>query len=437
VVCYLTNKGVVVLKEEEVAANLPLAIPSIDGDSIKTKAKSVFKYFGPAFIVSVAYMDPGNFGTNISGGSHFGYALLWVILWSNLMAIFVQIMSAKLGIATGGNLPDYCGRVFSKPVNWGLWSVATVAAMATDLAEFLGGVLGFHLLLKIPLSWAAVLTVVVAYFICHMEKYGQRVVERIITAMVAVISIAYIWEMFIAKPEWAKVGYHLAVPTLATDSVLVAVGMLGATVMPHVIYLHSYLVQPRRTCDAADCRHHLKMAKIDVFVAMNMAFIVNAAMVIVSAAVFNANGYEIDSIEGAYQTLQPLLGDMAAMAFGAALLASGLSSSTVGTMAGQVILGGFVGLDIPVNIRRIITMLPGFAIILLGINPIIALVLSQVLLSFALPAAIIPLMLITSRRDIMGQFVNTRLTKAMGWVIVSLIVTLNCVLLYLVFTGQA
>jgi len=425
------------LKEDQAAAGLPLELPGLDGEKIKAKAKGLMKYLGPAFVVSVAYMDPGNFGTNISGGSHFGYSLLWVILWSNVAAIFVQILSAKLGIATGGSLPDHCGRAFSRPVNWGLWSVATVAAMATDLAEFLGGVLGFHLLLKIPLAWAAVLTVAVTYIICHLEKYGHRTVEKVITAMVAVISVAYVWELFIASPDWRQAGYHLAVPTLTPDSVLIAVGMLGATVMPHVIYLHSYLVQPRRNGDLADCRHHLKMAKIDVLLAMNMAFVVNTAMVIVSAAVFNANGYEIDSIEGAYHTLGPLMGEFAAAAFGAALLASGLSSATVGTMAGQVILGGFVGLDIPVNIRRLITMLPGFLIILAGVNPIIALVLSQVTLSFALPAAVIPLMLITGRRDIMGEFANSRATAVLGWIIVTFIVVLNGALLFLLFTGQA
>lgn len=425
------------MKEEQAAAGLPLALPGLDGETIKAKTKGLMKYLGPAFVVSVAYMDPGNFGTNISGGSRFGYNLLWVILWSNVTAIFVQILSAKLGIATGGNLPDHCGKTFSRPVNWGLWSVATVAAMATDLAEFLGGVLGFHLLLKIPLTWAAVLTVIVTYAICHMEKYGQRTVEKTITALVAVISAAYVWELFIARPAWREAAYHLAVPILTPDSVLVAVGMLGATVMPHVIYLHSYLVQPRRNGDLTDCRHHLKMAKLDVFIAMNMAFVVNAAMVIVSAAVFNANGYEIDSIEGAYQTLGPLLGEFAAAAFGAALLASGLSSATVGTIAGQVILNGFVGLDIPVSIRRLITMLPGFLIILMGVNPIVALVLSQVTLSFALPAAVIPLMLITARRDIMGEFANSRLTTAVGWIIVTFILALNGGLLYLIFTGQA
>jgi len=419
------------------SVSVSTSLPAIDQEVVKNKAKGVLKYFGPAFIVSVAYMDPGNFGTNISGGSRFAYNLIWVVLWSNLMAIFIQILSAKLGIATGLALPDQCGKHFSRPVNWCLWGIATLAAMATDLAEFLGGVLGFSLLFGLPLGWSAVLTVVVTYSLCHSERYGQKVVEVIITTLVAIISLAYVWELFLAKPDWNKVAYHLAIPSLTHDSVLVAVGMLGATVMPHVIYLHSHLVQSRRTSDLADCRHHLKMGKIDVIVAMNMAFLINAAMVIVSAAVFNQNGYHVDSIEGAYKTLQPLMGNMAAFAFGAALLASGLSSSTVGTMAGQLILNGFVGLDIPINIRRLITMLPGFIIILLGINPITALVISQVLLSFALPAAIIPLIILTSRQDIMGEFKNNLLTKIIGWIIVSIIVALNALLLYLLFTGQA
>lgn len=422
------------MKENEISHSVPLQ-PLPEAAALKRKASGIFKYLGPAFIVSVAYMDPGNFGTNITGGSQFGYNLIWVILWSNLMAIFIQILSAKLGIATGVHLPDHCGKVFSRPVNWGLWSIATVAAMATDLAEFLGGVLGFHLLFGIPLFWSALLTGVITYGICHMQKYGQQLVERIITVMVAVISLAYIWELFIAKPDWSQVVYHTAVPMLTQDSVLVAVGMLGATVMPHVIYLHSHLVQTRRIECVDDCTHHLKMAKIDVFLAMNMAFIVNAAMVIVSAAVFNGNGLNVDSIEAAYMTLQPLMGNLAAGAFGLALLAAGLSSATVGTMAGEVILGGFVGFDIPASIRRLITMIPGLAILMAGINPLAALVYSQVSLSFALPAAIIPLMIVTSKANIMGKFKNSLITNLVGWVIVSMIVALNLVLLYLTFTG--
>lgn len=425
------------MEKEQTFPRLPLSIPAIEGEAIKAKAKGLLRYIGPAFIVSVAYMDPGNFGTNISGGSQFGYNLLWVILWSNLMAIFVQILSAKLGIATGRGLPEQCGRVFSRKINWGLWSVATVAAMATDLAEFLGGVLGFYLLFGMPLLWAAVLTGVITLVICHLQKYGQRVVERVIACMVGVISIAYVWELFIAQPAWGQIAYHLAVPMLTPDSVLVAVGMLGATVMPHVIYLHSHLVQTRREKCQTDCQHHLKMAKIDVFLAMNMAFIVNAAMLIVSAAVFNGNGLNVDSIETAYLTLQPLLGNMAAGAFGLALLASGLSSSVVGTMAGEVILNGFVGFDIPASWRRIITMLPGMLILMSGINPMHALVVSQVMLSFALPSAIIPLIIITNKRELMGCFKNNLITNVIGWIIVSLIVVLNAVLLYLTFTGYA
>ncbi|MCE5286326.1 MAG: Nramp family divalent metal transporter [Pelosinus sp.] len=426
------------MKEQEMSTHAPVVLPSIEGEKIKEKAKGLLKYLGPAFIVSVAYMDPGNFGTNISGGSQFAYNLLWVILWSNIMAIFVQILSAKVGIATGLGLPVHCGREFSKTVNWGLWSIATIAAMATDLAEFLGGVLGFYLLFGIPLVWSALLTGTITYFICHMQKYGQQIVERIITAMVAIISVAYVWEMFMAAPDWGQVAYHVAVPMLTPDSVMVAVGMLGATVMPHVIYLHSHLVQTRRTtADHDDCVHHLKMAKMDVFLAMNMAFIVNASMVIVSAAVFNGNGLSVDSIEAAYMTLQPLMGNMAAGAFGLALLASGLSSSTVGTMAGEVILNGFVGFDIPISIRRIITMLPGIAILLSGINPMEALIVSQVVLSFALPAAVIPLMLISSKESIMGRFKNSVLTNIMGWIIVGIILAMNSILLYLIFTGQA
>jgi manganese transport protein len=425
------------LKDQQLVSRAPVNLPSIAGEEIKQKAKGLLKYLGPAFIVSVAYMDPGNFGTNISGGSQFGYNLLWVILWSNLMAIFVQILSAKLGIATGINLPEHCGRIFSRKVNWSFWSVATVAAMATDLAEFLGGVLGFNLLFGIPLMWAAALTGIITYVICHLQKYGQKLVERIITGMVAIISIAYVWEMFIANPDWSQVAYHTAVPMLTQNSILVAVGMLGATVMPHVIYLHSQLVQTRRTNSQDDCKHHFKMAKLEVFIAMNMAFVVNAAMVVVSAAVFNGNGLEVDGIEQAYLTLQPLMGNMAAGAFGIALLASGLSSSTVGTMAGEVILKGFLGFDIRASIRRLVTMLPALGILMSGVNPIEALVYSQVVLSFALPAAIIPLMIITNKTNIMGSFKNSRLTNILGWTIVSIIVALNIVLLYLTFTGQA
>lgn len=403
------------------------------------KKLKLWKYIGPAFIVSVAYIDPGNFATNISGGSLFNYSLVWVLLWSNIMAIFLQCLSAKLGIATGHNLPEMCAVIFKKRTNWILWICAELAAMATDLAEFLGGTLGFYLLFHIPMVYAALLTGAVTFFICALEKFGQRLVEQIITALVAIISIAYGFELVLAKPDWAQVGLSTLVPSLPNGSaVLIAVGMLGATVMPHVIYLHSQLVQCRN-CDKTieEKKRHLKMERIDVIIAMNIAFIVNAAMVIVSAAVFYKNGIEVETIEQAHRSLEPLLGSLSSGAFGIALLASGLSSSAVGTMAGQTVMKGFVGLNIPINLRRIITMLPAIVIIALGVNPMQTIVISQVVLSFELPLAIIPLLMITGRRDLMGDLVNKLPTKIIGIVISSIIIIMNAVLLYLTFTGKA
>ncbi|AQS06899.1 Nramp family divalent metal transporter [Clostridium beijerinckii] len=403
------------------------------------KFSQLLKYLGPAFIVSVAYIDPGNFATNISGGSEFGYALIWVILFSNLMAIFLQIMSAKLGIATGHNLPEMCAKVFSKKTNWVFWIVAEIGAMATDLAEFLGGTLGLYLLFHIPMIYAGIITGIITFFICYMEKYGQKTIEIIISVLVAVICIAYTIELFLAKPDWFQVGIHTIIPSLPnSQALLIAVGMLGATVMPHVIYLHSHLVQHRGTDTSIEGKlKHLKMEKIDVTIAMNIAFIVNAAMVIVSAAVFNKNGLIVDTMEQAHASLQPLLGSLSSGAFGIALLASGLSSSAVGTMAGQTIMKGFVNLSIPINIRRLITMMPALVIIALGINPMNALVLSQVALSFILPFPIIQMLTIARRKDLMGIMANRNWVRILGIIIAAIIISLNMVLLYLTFTGQA
>lgn len=402
------------------------------------KIRRFFKFLGPAFIVSVAYIDPGNFATNISGGSIFNYNLIWVILWSNLMAIFLQSMSAKLGIATGRNLPEMCGKLFKRRTNWILWGFAELAAMATDLAEFLGGTLGFYLLFRIPMIYAGLLTGVITFAIIYLEKYGQRLVEVIISLFVAVICVAYGIEIFLAKPDWTQVGLHTLIPSLPNgQAVLIAVGMLGATVMPHVIYLHSQLVQSRnKNLRDEDKKRHLKMERMDIVVAMNIAFLVNAAMVVVSAAVFFRNGMVVDTIEQAHKSLEPLVGTLSSGAFGIALLASGLSSSVVGTMAGQTIMKGFVGLNIPLNIRRLVTMAPALVIIALGINPMKALVLSQVTLSFALPLAIIPMLIITKRKELMGSLVNKPITNVMGYIITSVIIGLNVVLLYLTFTGN-
>jgi manganese transport protein len=427
----------------ESESQLKLKMPAVGIDIRQNERKivkrNILKFIGPAFIVSVAYIDPGNFATNISGGSMFGYSLVWVILWSNVMAIFLQCLSAKLGIATGRNLPEMCAVIFKKRTNWALWIGAELTAMATDLAEFLGGTLGFYLLFHIPMFYAGLLTGVVTFIICNLEKFGQRVVEQVIGILVAVISVAYGLELFLAKPDWAQVGIHVLIPSVPNeDALLIAVGMLGATVMPHVIYLHSQLVQCRNcNLTSEQKRKHIKMERIDIIVAMNVAFIVNAAMVIVSAAVFCKNGIAVGTIEQAHKSLEPLLGPLSSGAFGIALLASGLSSSAVGTMAGQTVMKGFVGLNIPLKARQLVTMLPALVIIAVGVSPMKAIIISQVALSFSLPLAIVPLLIITGRRDLMGEFVNSRLVKIIGIIVASFVIGLNIILLYMTFTGRA
>lgn len=413
-------------------------IKSVNNIGFLYKLKGFIKFLGPAFIVSVAYIDPGNFATNISGGSKFNYTLIWVILWSNLMAIFLQIMSAKLGIATSHTLPQMCGKVFSRRTNWCFWIIAELAAMATNLAEFLGSTLGFYLLFHIPMVYAGLITAVLTFLIVYMGKYGQRVVEVIISVLVAVICISYSIEIFLAKPDWSSIGIHVLLPSLPNgDAVLIAVGMLGATVMPHVIYLHSQLVQHRNVeLTVEKKKKYLKMEKIDIIIAMNIAFIINSAMVIVSAAVFHRNGIVVNTIEQAQQTLSPLLGAASSGVFAIALIASGLSSSAVGTMAGQTIMQGFVDLKINDNVTRIVTMLPAMIIILIGINPMQALVLSQVILSFILPVAIIPMLIITNQKSLMGELKNKAITNIFGWLITSVILVANSVLLYLTFSGS-
>ncbi|SMC28869.1 manganese transport protein [Clostridium acidisoli DSM 12555] len=399
------------------------------------KLRQLLKFIGPAFIISVAYVDPGNFATNISGGSKFNYTLIWVILLSNLMAIFLQIMSAKLGIATGNNLPQMCSKIFPKYANWIFWIVAEFGAMATDLAEFLGGTLGLYLLFNIPMIAAGLLTGLLTYLICYTEKYGQKFIEIIISSLIAIISVAYILELFLSKPNWAQAAYHTLIPSLPnSEALFIAVGMLGATVMPHVIYLHSHLVQYRCSDTSNKCKlKHLHMEKIDIIIAMNLAFFVNAAMVIVSAAVFYKNNIVVDTIEQAHKSLEPLLGPLSSGAFGIALLVSGLSSSAVGTLAGQTIMKGFVNLSIPVNVRRLVTMMPALIIIALGINPMNALVISQVALSFILPFPIIQMLIIARRKDLMGILVNKLYIQIIGVLVAGVIIILNLLLLYLTF----
>jgi manganese transport protein len=393
--------------------------------------KQLIRYLGPAFIISVAYIDPGNFATNISGGSQFNYDLLWVILFSNLTAIFLQSMSAKLGIATNKNLSQLCKNIFSNKVNWGLWIIAELSAIATFLAEFMGGTLGFYLLFNMPMIYAGILTIIITIIINNLEKYGQRVLEIVIISLVAVITLAYGLEIFIAKPDWLEVGRHTLIPSLKNkEAIMIAVGMLGATVMPHVIYLHSQLVQHRNKNDnIKQKKHHLKMEKIDICIAMNIAFVINAAMIIVSAAVFYKNNLAVDTIENAHKSLQPLLGSLSSSFFAIALLASGLSSSAVGNMANQTIISGFVDLKIPSTIKKLITIIPAIIIIILNIEPMKVLLLSQVFLSFALPFTIIPMLIICNKKKIMHSFVNKTFTNIISIIITISIILLNAILI--------
>jgi manganese transport protein len=408
------------------------------------KRGEMWRYFGPAFVASVAYIDPGNFATNIEGGSRFGYSLLWVLLWSNAMAILIQYLSAKLGIATGRTLPQNCRATFSRPVNFGLWVAAEVAALATDLAEFLGAALGFYLLFGINLFAAALITAVLVFLILAVELYGFRRLEYLIMGFVFAIAGCYAIEIFMVHPNWGAVARHTLVPEISSKSIYVAVGMLGATVMPHVVYLHSALVQHRVKEDSFHCPtnqwlrtlRHLHYELVDVLAAMNGAWLINSAMIVMAAAAFFTAGHSVSTIEQAHLTLKPLLGPLSASAFALALLFSGLSSSTVGTMAGQVIIEGFLDIKFSVFLRRLITIIPALLVIGLKLDTLKILILSQVVLSFALPFALIPLILLTRRESVMGDLVNNRRTNALAYAVATVIISLNLLLLYQQFGGE-
>lgn len=393
----------------------------------------IFPFMGPAFIASVAYVDPGNFATNIQGGSQFGYLLIWVIVASNLMAMLLQTLAAKLGLVTGMNLAEHCRDQFSRPVTVAMWFLMEVVAMSTDLAEFLGAALGFQLLMGIPLLIGALLTGVATMLILGLERFGFRRLEGVISSMVGVIALCYLLETFIVGPDWGLVVRNTFVPRLSgAESVLLASGILGATVMPHAIFLHSALMQGRIVVkDRARLKSLYLFEMVDVAVAMGVASCVNAAMLIMAAATFHATGHtQVATIEEAYRTLEPLLGSAARWIFGLSLLVSGLSSSTVGTGAGQVIMQGFLKRHIPIWLRRLVTMAPSIAVIGVGLDPTRTLVLSQVVLSFGLPFAVIPLVMFTSRSDIMGELANRRLTTVCASLIAALIVALNLYLIY-------
>jgi manganese transport protein len=398
--------------------------------------RTAIAFAGPAVIASIAYMDPGNFATNIQAGAKYGYSLLWVVLLANIIAMLFQGLAAKLGIVTGRNLAELCRDRFPRPVVMTMWVVSEIAAMATDLAEFLGGALGLALLLHMPLLAGMVATGVITYGLLMCEQFGFRPLELVIGAIVGLICVCYLIEMFIAPINWSTAAFHTVTPQIAdSGALLLAVGIIGATVMPHAIYLHSGLTQARvpvRTDD--DRRIVLRFSNREVVIALSMAGLVNMAMVMMASSAFHAGHPEVAEIETAYHTLTPLLGPAAAGVFLVSLIASGVSASTVGTMAGQMIMQGFVGFRIPLWLRRLVTMLPAFIVIALGVEPTKALVLSQVVLSIALPLPMISLIIFTSRTDVMGAFTNRAATRTLAILATAIVLGLNAVLIYQTLT---
>ena len=390
---------------------------------------------GPAVIASIAYMDPGNFATNIQAGARYGYALLWVVLVANMIAMLFQALSAKLGIVTGRNLAEMCHDRFSKPVVYAMWVVSEIAAMATDLAEFLGGALGLALLFNMPLLAGMIVTAIVTYGILMIETKGFRPVELIIGSFVAIIALCYLIEMFIAPVDWRAAALGTVTPQLAdAGALLLAVGIIGATVMPHAVYLHSGLTQGRiPTTNDDEKRAVVRISNWEVLLALAAAGLVNMAMVMMASSAFHAGHPDVSEIQTAYHTLTPLLGIGAAGVFLLSLIASGISSSVVGTMAGQMIMQGFVGFRIPIWLRRVITMVPAFVVVALGVNATMALVVSQVILSIALPLPMVALLMFTRRADIMGAFANSRLTNVIAVFATTIVLALNTFLILYTF----
>ncbi|NTX79862.1 divalent metal cation transporter [Serratia proteamaculans] len=383
---------------------------------------------GPAFIAAIGYIDPGNFATNIQSGASLGYTLLWVVVWANVMAMLIQLLSAKLGIATGKNLAEHIRDRFPRPAVWAYWVQAEIIAMATDLAEFIGAAIGFKLLLGVTLLEGAILTGIATFLILMLQKRGQKPLEWVIGSLLLFVALAYMVELVFSQPQLGPLLKGMALPDLPNgDAVFLAAGVLGATIMPHVIYLHSSLTQTAGENSKAD---RYAATKVDVAIAMTIAGFVNLAMMATAAAAFHFNGHSgITDLDQAYLTLQPLLGQAAATIFGLSLVAAGLSSTVVGTLAGQVVMQGFVRFYIPLWVRRVVTMLPSFIVIMLGMDATRILVLSQVLLSFGIALALVPLLSFTGNRELMGEMVNSRTVQTMGKLIVVVVVGLNGYLL--------
>ena len=417
-------------------AALPLPVSALRRTRARGRFRGTVAMLGPAFVAAVAYIDPGNFATNIAGGAKYGYLLLWVILAANLMAMLIQTLSAKVGIATGKNLPELCRERFPRPVSWGLWVQAELIAMATDLAEFIGAAIALNLLFGVPLFVAGLMTGVVAFGILALQQRGYRKFELAIGALLALILLGFLYDTLSVAHDVSGIARGFIPSFAGTDSVLLATGILGATVMPHVIYLHSALTQnrvvPRNDSEA---KRLYGYTKIDVVIAMSIAGLINMSMLIVAGSLFHGQASGIDSIEGAYDGFEKYAGAGAALAFALALLASGFASSSVGTYSGQVVMQGFIARTIPLALRRLVTMAPALIVLAIGLNPSRALIISQVVLSFGIPFALVPLVLVSSKREVMGSLVNARLTTIVAWVVAALITGLNLFLLSQTFFG--
>jgi manganese transport protein len=418
-------------------AAIPLPPSALSRTRAKGRVRGTIAMLGPAFVAAVAYIDPGNFATNIAGGAKYGYMLLWVIVAANLMAMLVQYLSAKTGIATGKNLPELAREHFPRPVTIGLWLQAEAIAIATDLAEFVGAAIALNLLFNVPPFIAGLMTAVVAFAILALQSRGYRRFELAIAGFLGIVFLGFMYDLLHVDVDRSAALAGLVPHFAGTDSVMLAVGILGATVMPHVVYLHSALTSNRIHPKSDEERHAiLRFERLDVFIAMGLAGVINLTMLIVAAALFHTSGLTgVDSIEGAHAGFERLLGGGAALAFAVALLASGLSSSSVGTFAGQVVMQGFIARKIPLFLRRAITMAPSLIVLAIGVNPSSTLVVSQVVLSFGIPFALVPMVLLTRRADVMGALVNRRLTTIVASVVAAMIICLNVFLLEQTFFG--
>ncbi|HLP17718.1 MAG TPA: Nramp family divalent metal transporter [Bacteroidota bacterium] len=438
----MNEKETTAMESTQSAAQMPgeKKVPLFDWKYIFSK--NTFRYLGPAFLVSVGYMDPGNWATSIDGGARFGYQLLWVIFLSNMMAVLLQSLAAKLGIATGKDLAENCREHFSRPVSMTMWVTAELAMIATDLAEFLGAALGIYLLFKISLLSAVFITAADVFIILWLQKYGFRPLEYVIITFVSVIGASYVIELFFARPDWAAIPFHVVVPQINSESILVAIGILGATVMPHNLYLHSNLIRSRVTPDASMVKKKrtYAFAIIDSVVALNGAWFVNSAILIMAAGAFASRNMNVASIEEAHTTLKYLFGNFSSMIFAIALLASGIASSTTSTMAGQYVMEGFLHVHIRPWLRRVIfrliVIIPAVASIAAGIDPLRLLVLSQVALSFQLPFAVIPLIKFTRDAKLMGSLQNVRITTIAAVMCTAVIIALNLLLVFRTLGGD-